>query len=102
MEKVKSNYENLLNNLIAMQHSSYYATRKETLILAEIAITSLENRLNVANEKLELAERKAQFADSLFERMMRDGWRSPSDTNIMYMMADAGYEIPEEEGDEDE
>lgn len=58
--------------------------------------------INILEEKLELAERKAQFADSLFERMMRDGWRAPSDTNIMGMMADAGYGIPEEEeGDEE-
>ena len=101
MEKVKSNYANLLNRLVEMQDAPYYATAKETLVLAEVAITSLEERLNAANGKLERVERKVQFADSLFERMMRDGWRAPSDTNIMYMMADAGYEIPEEEGEEE-
>lgn len=102
MEKVKSNYANLLNRLLGMQDAPYYATAKETLVLAEVAITSLEERLNAAEGKLERVERKVQFADNLHEQMIRGGWRAPSDTNIMSMMGDAGYYIPEEEYDGDD
>ena len=73
---IKSKYAALLNRLSDMQIGAYYATAKDALQQAEIAITSLERQLAEAQSYKADAERyrfmTSRDLDEILDQAMKE------------------------------